>query len=114
MCIRSIVQVGAPAACLAGVVCGLCGTYLMTQSYHPFKPSGFIGHIGRYLWIRLSNGKLKAREYLEETIKTTASPEDRSTSLRGIYYLFASFLLQSLGSIFWLVDGIWGQFPKTP
>jgi hypothetical protein len=110
MVIRVIAQVGAPTACLAGVLSGLYGTYLMTQSYHPFEPWGFVCHICRYMWKLIREGKPEARKYLQDTINTAAGGEDRSTSLRGIYYLFASFLLQSTGSLLWLMDSICGQF----
>src|SRR5438477_11312786 len=109
MWIRAVVQVGAPAACLGGVLFGVRRTYLMTQQYHPFKAWGFTRHVVRYTWKLLTEGKEEARKYLQGTIKSTASPEDRPTSLRGLYHLFASFVLQSIGSLFWLIDGIWAQ-----
>jgi len=107
-----VVKIGAAVFLLIGVVVAVYGTYLMTTAYHPFKKLDLVRNMLRVSF-RLVTIQWRAADDLIKDVASVAlaNPEDRPTSLRGVYFLFVSFLFQTVGAILAVVDVLISRVP---
>lgn len=105
MLIAFLIKISAAGLLLLGVIVAVYGTYLMTLAYHPFKKLDLIKNILR-VCLRLTTFRWRsANRIVEDAVSfAEANPENRPKSLRGIYFLFVSFVLQTAGSILAVID----------
>ncbi len=104
--IAFLIKICAAGLLLLGVLVAVYGTYLMTLAYHPFKTKlDLVKNILRVSWL-FATFRFRAAHELVDTVEQFAevNPEDRTKSLRGIYFLFLSFVLQTAGSILAVID----------
>ncbi|HZE82385.1 MAG TPA: hypothetical protein VE604_15905 [Candidatus Polarisedimenticolia bacterium] len=98
------IKLGAAVFLLAGVAVAVYGTYLMTTAYHPFKTFDLIKNVIR-TFFRLSTFRWrKAKALITDVSNLEVNKEDRAKSLMGVYFLFLSFVLQTVGAVLAVLD----------
>src|SRR5271165_4830666 len=102
---RAFLEIGGAVFTLLGVVIGVYATFLMTKFYHPFGLRDFLKSIGRVLFGTATFQEKKDTLYINfATALAKLTPEDKAASLRGIYWLFLGFILQTIGATLITID----------
>ena len=103
---KGFVHIAAPVATLVGVLVSVIGTYLITQSEHPFSHIEFWKSVAKVLWLLITGRKAAAEELVQTASGVAMNTKSLAISLFGLYIVFIGFLIQGLGSILWCVDAI--------
>jgi hypothetical protein len=111
---RDIIQVSGPAITLVGIFLSIWGTFLLTRWYHTFDLPDFL-KCGVQVTIFVITGQSqRAFDLIRAVTKFgRLNKERRPRSLAGLFMIFAGFVLQALGAVFWGVDMVWGILEKT-
>jgi hypothetical protein len=98
------IKMGAAAFLLAGVVVAVYGTYLMTQEFHPFRIGSLVISVVTALFLIVTFQWKSANHLVADISLTEVNPQDRSKALKGVYFLFLSFILQTIGAVLAVMD----------
>ncbi len=95
------------------MVLSVCGTYLLTRWYHPFKLFNFLLFIIQVTGLFIVGRTDEAIRRTEAATKIgRVNKERRAVSLIGLYMIFVGFILQAVGALCWGVDAVWGILEK--
>jgi hypothetical protein len=113
---RGFLEVGAAVLSLAGGLVGAYGTYLLTEWYHLFRGTGFVGSLVETVWMPLLGRKsqLIQKLRLNADFAKSLKEEDRAVSLFGVHLVLVGFGLQGIAAVLATADAILHYAYHTP
>jgi hypothetical protein len=98
---KAILDATAATFGLFGAITGAYGTYLLTRWYQPFRFRGLLLSLLEILWKLVTGRKDEAIREIEREANFSdfLNPDNKATSLFGIYLVLIGFALQLIGSL---------------
>jgi hypothetical protein len=106
--VKAIFEIGAAILLLVGGIIGAYGSYLVTKWYHPFRGEGFLVSVAEVVWKVVTGRRREAVEKMEFTAELAEglNPDDKKTSVAGVYLIFIGVALQAFGAMLATADAV--------